>query len=177
MLVHAQGDSWTRYVPMQQLVSLATQVTFPDAGPGDCSAHRYAQKVRRVDGIERLRNTPRMSGTMPGDDGVGDTRGWDRASIAHHTRKPYRPNINQKDLLLPNEPGALRSLWVCSVCAFSMTVLYIYLPLFMVNIYVSLMSAAWFAAVFCGSFLGLVVVLFVLSGHETRQLRRLAREL
>ena len=114
---------------------------------------------------------------MPGDDGVGDTRGWDRASIAHHTRKPYRPNVNQKDLLLPNEPGALRSLWVCSVCAFSMTILYIYLPLFMVNIYVPLMSAAWFAAVLCGSFLGLVVVLFFLSGRETRQLRRLAREL
>ena len=116
-----------------------------------------------------------MTGVMPGDDGFGDTRGWDRASIAYNTRKPYRPDVSQADLLLPNEAGKLRALWFCSVSAVAMPILYVFVPLLIVNIFVPL--GALFEAVLCVSLLGLIIVLFVFSVHETGQLRRLAKEL
>jgi hypothetical protein len=54
--------------------------------------------------------------SMPGDDGFDETRGWDRASIAHRSRKPYVPDVMAADLLLPNEAGRLRTLLICSGC-------------------------------------------------------------
>jgi len=116
-----------------------------------------------------------MSGVMPGDDGRGDTKGWDRASIALKSRKPYRPDVNPEDLLLPNEAGKLRTLWLCSACALGVTILYVFVPLFLAAVFVHL--GGWFkVAVLSGSFVGLTVVLFVFSVHETRQFRRLANE-
>ena len=112
---------------------------------------------------------------MPGDDGFGDTKGWDRASIALNTRQSYRPDVDTEDLLLPNEAGKLRTLSLCSVSAFAMTILYVFFPLLLANFFVPM--GPWFGGVLGGSFLALVVVLFVFSVHETRQLRRLAKEL
>jgi hypothetical protein len=116
-----------------------------------------------------------MGGVMPGDDGFGDTRGWDRASIASRSRAPYHPRVDQSDLLLPNEAGMLKTLVLCSATAFCMSILYVSIPLFMLNIFVPLGS--WFGAVVVGSFPVLTVTLFVFSRYETRQLRRLAQEL
>jgi hypothetical protein len=116
-----------------------------------------------------------MSGVMPGDDGIGDTRGWDRASIAFRSRKPYRPRVGRKDLRLPNEPRLLRNLWVCSVCAFCATILYVSFPLLVVRVFVPL--PGWYPALLGGVFVGLTLLLFALSANETRVLRRLAKEL
>jgi hypothetical protein len=55
-----------------------------------------------------------------------------------------------------------------------MTILYVFVPLFIVNLFEPL--GGWFDAVLCGSFLGLTVVLFTVSVRETRQFRRLANE-
>lgn len=112
---------------------------------------------------------------MPGDDGFDDTRAWDRASIAYKSRAPYHPSVTQDDLLLPNEAGTLKSLGLCVATAFCMTILYVSIPLFLLNIFVPM--GAWFGAVVVGSFPVLTVILFVVSNYETRQLRRLAKDL
>ena len=56
-----------------------------------------------------------MDEHFPGDDGHGDTKGWDRASIANRSAKPYVPDIARADLTLPDEAGKLRSLVFCAV--------------------------------------------------------------
>ena len=100
---------------------------------------------------------------------------WDRASIAYKSRRPYHPAVSQNDLLLPNEAGKLKSLGLCVATAFCMTILYVSIPLFLLNMFVPL--GAWFGAVVVGSFPVLSVILFVFSNYESRQLRRLAKDL
>jgi hypothetical protein len=116
-----------------------------------------------------------MSDLMPGEDGFDETKGWDRASIAFRSRKPYVPDISRGDLLLPNEAGRLRTLGLCSICAFGITILYVAIPLFILNIFVPL--GRWYPISLGGALLGLTVLLFFASTYETHQLRRLAREL
>jgi hypothetical protein len=115
-----------------------------------------------------------MSGLMPGEDGFDETKGWDRASIAIRSRKPYAPDISRDDLLLPNETGNLRTLGLSSICAFGMTILFGF-PLLALALFVPL--GRWFFVSLGGVFLGLTVVLFLASTRETSQLRRLARDL
>ena len=112
---------------------------------------------------------------MPGNDGFGETRGWDRASIAFRSRSPYVPDINAEDLRLPNEAGKLRALGICFVCACALTILYVAFPLMMVGILVPL--GAWYPASLGGALLVLTSLLFLVSTRETQQLRRLARDL
>ncbi len=115
-----------------------------------------------------------MSDLMPGEDGFDDTRGWDRASIAFRSRKPYVPDVSREDLLLPNEAGKLRTLALCSICAFGLTILFVGFPLLALGIFAPL--GLWYPASLGGAFLGLAVLLFLVSTHETRQLRRLAND-
>jgi Flp pilus assembly protein TadB len=115
-----------------------------------------------------------MSDLMPGEDGFDETRGWDRASIALRSRKPYVPDIRRDDLLLPNETGRLRTLGLCLICAFGITIL-LGFPLLAFALFVPL--GRWFFVSLGGAFLGVTVLLFLGSTRETRQLRRLAREL
>ena len=115
-----------------------------------------------------------MSDLMPGEDGFDETRGWDRASIAFRSRKPYVPDVSREDLLLPNEAGKLRTLGLCSICAFGLTILFVGVPLLALGIFAPL--GLWYPALLGGAFLGLAVLLFLVSTHETRQLRRLANE-
>jgi hypothetical protein len=115
-----------------------------------------------------------MSNLMPGEDGFDETRGWDRASIAFRSRKPYVPDIGRDDLLLPNETGKLRTLALCLPCAFGMTTLLAF-PLLAIAIFVPL--GRWYLISLGGAFVGLTVLLFLVSTYETHQLRRLAREL
>lgn len=76
-----------------------------------------------------------MSDVYPGSDGYDDTRGWDRTSIGYRSRKPYVPDISQKDLLLPNEAGKLRTILICTACAICITLLYVGAPLYMVSLF------------------------------------------
>lgn len=111
---------------------------------------------------------------MPGDDGVGETKTWDRASIAFRSRKPYVPEVSADDLLLPNEAGKFRTLGMCLVCAFGLTILYVAFPLFVVGIFVPL--GPWYPASVGGTLVGLTILLLIVSSHETRQFRKLAKE-
>ena len=99
--------------------------------------------------------------SMPGDDGFDETRGWDRASIAHRSRKPYVPDVTAADLVLPNEAGLFRTL-------------YLGLPL-----YVAILLGpvgAWGPGSLGVAFLLLAVLLTLYSTRETDQLRELAGE-
>ena len=111
---------------------------------------------------------------MPGEDGYDDTRGWDRASIALRSRKPYVPDVSREDLLLPNEAGGLRTFGLCLICAFGMTILLAF-PLLAFAIFAPL--GRWFLISLAGLFVGLTVLLFLVSTHETRQLRVLTKKL
>jgi len=116
-----------------------------------------------------------MSRAMPGDDGFGATKGWDRAPIANRSSKPYHPDVRPGDLLLPNEASTLRALGMCAGCALGMTFLYVFLPLMALSIFVSL--GVWFGVALGIGFLGLSVLLFRVSERETRKLRELALDL
>ena len=119
--------------------------------------------------------TPATSIKLPGGDGYGDTKGWDRASIAYNSREPYHPNIGPKDLVLPRGAGKLRELWLCSLCAFCMTILYVWFPLLVVGLFVPL--GVWYAGSLGAAFVLLTGLLFAVSRKETRGLRRMAEEL
>ena len=112
---------------------------------------------------------------LPWDDGHGDTKGWDRASIANRSAKPYVPNITGKDLTLPNEASKPKALVLCFICAVGMTFLYICIPLWVTELFLSL--GVWMAVVPLVAVTGLTALLFAVSTHETRELRVLAKEL
>jgi hypothetical protein len=112
--------------------------------------------------------------SMPGDDGFDETRGWDRASIAYRSRKPYVPDVGPADLRLPNEAGLVRTVAICTICAFCITVLYIGFPLYMASLVVPM--GAWAPISLGAVFVGLSVALTFFSRHETRQFRALASE-
>ena len=114
-------------------------------------------------------------GELPWDDGRGDTKGWDRASIARTSRKPYVPAISGEDLTLPNEARKAKALLLCFLCAVGMTFLYICIPLWVTGLFVSL--GAWMAIIPLVAVAALTALLFVVSTHETRELRVLAKEL
>jgi uncharacterized membrane protein YqjE len=116
-----------------------------------------------------------MSDLMPGEDGFDDTRGWDRASIAYRSRKPYVPDVTREDLLVPNEAGKMRALGLCLICAFGLTLLFVGFPLLALGIFVPL--GLWYPASLGGALLGLTVLLFLVSTRETWRLRSLAKEL
>lgn len=111
---------------------------------------------------------------MPGDDGYGDNKGWDRASIAFRSRKPRPPSVKPEDFRLPNEAGRFRTLFNCSVCALGLTILWVFFPLMMVSFFVSL--GQFFGVALGVSFVGLTGLLYRISVRETRELRRLAHE-
>ena len=113
-----------------------------------------------------------MSDLMPGEDGFDETSGWDRASIAFRSRKPYVPDVSREDLLLPNETSKVRALALCSICAFGMTIL-LGFPLLALAIFVPL--GRWYLISLGGTFLSLTVLLFLVSSFETHHLRRLAK--
>jgi len=117
-----------------------------------------------------------IMGSMPGDDGWGDTKGWDRASIAYKSLKPYYPDVGAEDLRLPNEAGKLRTLWMCSVCAVCMTVLYLGFPLYGFSLFFFNLGS-WLPRGLLMAMPVLTVLLFIFSAYETRNLRRLAEEL
>jgi len=116
-----------------------------------------------------------MSFELPGDDGHGENKAWDRASIAFRSKKPYRPDIGAADLLVPNEAGRFGTFWRCAVCAFCMTALYVFLPLLIINIFVGL--GPWIGPALLVSFAVMTVALYLVSRHETGRLQRLARQL
>ena len=116
-----------------------------------------------------------MAEPLPWDDGREDRRGWDRASIANRSAKPYKPGVSQQDLMLPGAASKLRALGLCTVCAFAMTVLYVLIPLYVLAAFLDV--RAWAPEILLVAFFGLTALLYYISVREDRELRVLAREL
>ena len=114
----------------------------------------------------------------PGDaDSTGDTKGWDRVSIAYNSRPRRVPNVSHTDLVVPTGPRSLRTLGICVACSVCITILYVWIPLIMVNVFAPLPSAAWYGGILAGAALALTVALFAFSTGEDRAHRELARNL
>lgn len=115
-----------------------------------------------------------MGDIYPGSDGYDEAKTWDRASVAYRSRKPYRPDISQQDLLLPNQAGLARTVLICTTCAICITLLYVGIPLYMVSLFVPM--GTWFIgslAVVCIVF---AVSLTFFSLREDRMFRELVHE-
>ena len=115
-----------------------------------------------------------MADSLPWDDGRDDRRGWDRASIANRSAKPYKPDVSQH-LLLPSAANRLRALALCAVCAFAMTVLYVLIPLYILAVFLDVRPFA--PEILLAAFAGLTALLYYVSVREDRDLRALAKEL
>jgi hypothetical protein len=115
-----------------------------------------------------------MDDVYPGSDGFGETKGWDRASVAYRSRKPYRPDVSREDLLLPNEAGKIRTILICTICAICITLLYVGAPLYIVSLFVPM--GPWFVGSLAAICVTLAVSLSWYSFHETREFRKLAQE-
>ena len=103
-------------------------------------------------------------------------RGWNRAVIQYRSSKLRKPNVTIADLTLPNGLGNLRMLRTCAMMAGIMTVLYVWVPLMVLNVFVTL-SGPVYAATLGGSLLLLTAFLYVFGTHETRRERDLATRL
>ena len=116
-----------------------------------------------------------MRELLPRNDRFEDRKGWDRASIAFRSRKPYVPNVSREDLLLPSGPRTIGTLGLCLICAIAMTVLYVAILLLILGVFVSLGS--WDGIVLVGALLTLTALVFFAASYEDRRLRQFAREL
>ena len=105
-----------------------------------------------------------------------DRRGWNRAVIQYRSAKLRQPNVTIADLTLPNGLGNLRMLRACVMMAGMMTVLYIWVPLMIVNFFVTLSGPVYVAAL-GASVLLLAASLYVAGTRETRRERELATRL
>ena len=90
--------------------------------------------------------------------GKDSRRGWNRAVIQHRSSKLRQPNVTIADLTLPNGLGNFRMFRTCAMMAGIMTVLYVWVPLMVLNVFVHL-SGPIYAAALGGSLILLTAFL------------------
>ena len=109
--------------------------------------------------------------------GVKDPRrGWNRAVIQYRSSKLRKPNVTIADLTLPNGLGNLRMLRTCAMMAGIMTVLYVWVPLMVLNVFVTLSGPVYLASL-GGALVLLTAFLYLFGTHETRRERELSTRL
>src|SRR6186997_2735466 len=108
-------------------------------------------------------------GVWPTDD---DNRGWNRLSIRENSRKAPRPPMQIDDLLLPSGLGNRRMLASCAAMSAISALLYVWVPLMLVNVPGVVMVCA-----LVGAFVVLTVGLFLWGTIETQQDRELGARL
>jgi hypothetical protein len=102
-----------------------------------------------------------------------DTKGWNRLSI---TRRSGPPALTPEDLLLPSGVGNLRMLVSCAGMSLLATVLYVWVPLMLVNFFLAITGVVMVAAL-GGAFLAFTLGLFLWGTIETQRDRELASHL
>src|SRR6266542_2505261 len=100
-------------------------------------------------------------------------KGWNRLSI---TRRNAVPQIRPEDLLLPSGLGNLRMLVSCTGMGLLMTILYVWVPLMLVEFFVSI-GGTLFVAVLAAAFVALSLGLYLWGTIETQRDRDLAGRL
>ena len=92
------------------------------------------------------------------------------------SRGPYRPNMRAEDLLMPSGRGNFRMLAMSAGMALIITVLYVWTPLFFLNVWVPL-NGAVYGGVLGGAVVGLTTFIYCFGARETRRDRDLAARL
>src|ERR1043166_4844193 len=88
-----------------------------------------------------------------------DKLGWHRLSIRATPREPGRPPVRAEDLLLPGGLGNLRMLASCAGMGAISTILYVWVPLMLLNFFVAVRGLVMVAAL-GGAFVALTVGLY-----------------
>jgi hypothetical protein len=112
-------------------------------------------------------------GVWPTDD---DNRGWNRLSIRENSRKAPRPPMQIDDLLLPSGLGNRRMLASCATMGGISTLLYVWVPLMLVNFFVDVPGVVMVCAL-VSAFVALTVGLFLWGTIETQRDRELGARL
>ena len=110
---------------------------------------------------------------VPGED---PNYGWNRAIIQYKSRRPYKPVVKAEDLLTPSGLGNFRMLSTCAMIAGIMTVLYVWIPLILLNFFLQV-SGVTYATTLAVALLGITAFLYVAGTRETRHDRELAARL
>jgi hypothetical protein len=116
-----------------------------------------------------------LLGAEAGDDlwSTDEAKGWNRLSIR---RESGPPALTPEDLLLPSGVGNLRMLVSCSGMSLLATVLYVWVPLMLVNFFVPIAGLVMVAAL-GGAFLALTLSLYLWGTIETKRDRELGSRL
>ena len=95
--------------------------------------------------------------------------GWKRASIEMNTHPlhPF-PKITQKDLLLPAAGDRLVLLGACLVCAAGLSILWLYVPLYITAIMLKTHLGIWLWGSMLAMTLGGGLLLFAVAAARAR---------
>jgi hypothetical protein len=105
-----------------------------------------------------------------------DHKGWNRASIRFWSRSDPGPPVRPEDLLLPSGLGNLRMLGSCAAMAGIATILYVWVPAMLVNVFVAI-GGRLMLIILLGAFVTLTLGLFFWGTVETHRDRELAGRL
>jgi hypothetical protein len=110
------------------------------------------------------------------DEDDHDNRGWNRLSIRENSRKAGRPPMQPGDLLLPSGLGNRRMLASCAAMSGMSTLLYVWVPLMLLNFFVDVSGLVMVFAL-GGAFMALTVGLYLWGTIETQRDRELGARL
>ena len=110
------------------------------------------------------------------DEDDDDNRGWNRLSIRENSRKAGRPPMQAEDLLLPSGLGNRRMLAHCAAMGGISTLLYVWVPLMLLNFFVDVPGVAMVSAL-AGAFVVFTVGLYLWGTIETQRDRDLGARL
>jgi hypothetical protein len=110
---------------------------------------------------------------MPGEH---PNKGWNRASVQYHSRKPQKPAVKAEDLVMPNGLGNARMLGTCLLMGAIMTLLYVWLPIIFLNVFVPI-SGLTYALTLALGLLSITLFLYFAGSRETQRDRRLSARL
>ena len=102
-------------------------------------------------------------------DRESEGKGWGRASIKLNTKPDRLPKrIDRADLLIPTSGDRLVLLGACLACGVCISVLWGYIPLFLITVLVGVSFGAWLWSSLVAIALGSALVLFAIAVERER---------
>jgi hypothetical protein len=111
--------------------------------------------------------------SLPGED---PNYGWNRASLQYRSRKSYKPALSTDDLIMPSGFGSLQMLKLCVGMALMVTLLYVWIPVIVLNVFIPL-GGRTYAVIIGGAVIAITLSLYLLGARETKRDRELAARL
>ena len=100
---------------------------------------------------------------------ASERRGWGRASIKLNTKPDRLPaRIGQADLLIPTSADRLLLLGACLVCGVCISVLWGYVPLFLLTVLAGVPFGSWLWGSMTAIALGSALLLFAIAAKRER---------